>query len=75
MQDSGMLFLSTGRPRIYLWGLPPHADPLKDQWQPFDLGAIHNQSIQNAGGPDQEGVPEWSVVLLLFVVFFPRFPS
>ena len=59
MLDSGVLFLSTGRPRIYVWGLPKDADPLKDKWQPFDLGAIHNASIARAGGSDAAGIPEW----------------
>ena len=36
MQDSGALFISTGRPRIYLWGLPKGGDPLSDQWRECD---------------------------------------
>ena len=60
-ENSGVLVLSTGRPRIYLWALPAGSDPLKDSWQPFDLGAIHNSSIRQArqAGTYTNDVPEW----------------
>ena len=54
MQESGLLLLSTGRPRIYLWALLPGQDPLSDPWQPFDIGQIHNAS-RDPGGD----VPPW----------------
>eukprot|EP01045_Picozoa_sp_COSAG04_P005201 COSAG04_NODE_237_length_19103_cov_15.726268_5_plen_152_part_00 len=54
MLESGVLLLSTGRPRIYVWALPPGSDPLTDPWQPFDIGQIHNASLRPGGD-----VPPW----------------
>jgi hypothetical protein len=47
--ESGVLLLLSGRPRMYLWVLPPNADPLTATWKPFDLGAIHNAALVGAG--------------------------
>ena len=37
-----------------LWALPENADPLRDQWQPFDIGKLHNASLAKGGD-----VPPW----------------
>ena len=56
--ESGVLLLQTGRPRIYLWALPLGADPLRANWQSFDLGVIHNASVPKAPLPGSD-VPLW----------------
>ena len=35
---------------MYIWVLPPNADPLTATWQPFDLGRIHNAALAGALG-------------------------
>eukprot|EP01048_Picozoa_sp_COSAG05_P008037 COSAG05_NODE_594_length_8461_cov_4.373475_3_plen_943_part_00 len=58
MMASGVLVLSTGRPRMYLWALSPNADPLTATWQPFDQGKIHNAAVVSMGGGTAKcGVP------------------
>ena len=56
MMTSGVIVLSTGRPRMYLWSLAPGADPLTAMWQPFDQGKIHNAAVALSGSP--AGTPE-----------------
>ena len=51
MMSSGVIVLSTGRPRMYLWALAPGADPLTAAWQPFDQGKIHNAAVAMSGSP------------------------
>ena len=34
--------------------MPENADPLRDQWQPFDIGKLHNASLAKGGD-----VPPW----------------
>lgn len=51
MMDSGVVVLSTGRPRMYLWTLAPGADPLTDRWHAFDQGKIHNTAVAMSGSP------------------------
>ena len=51
MMDSGVVVLSTGRPRMYLWALAPGADPLTAVWQPIDQGKIHNAAVALGGSP------------------------
>ena len=51
MMDSGVVVLSTGRPRMYLWALAPGADPLTAVWQPIDQGKIHNAAVAMGGSP------------------------
>ncbi len=36
--ESGVLLMISGRPRMYIWALPAGADPLTDEWYPYDLG-------------------------------------
>ena len=43
--STGVLLLMSGRPRLYLWALPPGADPLTGTWQGFDVGALHNAAV------------------------------
>lgn len=57
MMASGVVVLSTGRPRMYLWALPPNADPLTEAWQPFDQGKLHNAAVAQGGGAAKTGVP------------------
>ena len=49
MMGSGVLVLSTGRPRMYVWALAAGADPLTATWQSYDLGKLHNAAIAAAG--------------------------
>ena len=51
MMDSGVVVLSTGRPRMYLWALAPGADPLTAVWQPIDQGKVHNAAVAMGGSP------------------------
>jgi hypothetical protein len=62
MMHSGIVVLSTGRPRMYLWALPPGADPLTAVWQPFDQGRLHNAALAMGGSPD--GTPSGVLAFL-----------